>query len=88
MDNFTKEFNNFISERIEHNISKLKKNIEYMQKYEEFEKKLNQLKKRLNKKQIEEIDYILSLHNFLSDYEITESYILGFKDSIKFNVNE
>ena len=46
------------------------------------------IKKKLNKKQIEEIDYILSLHNFLSDYELTESYILGFKDSIKFNVDE
>ena len=88
MYNFTKELNNFISERIEHNVYKLRKNIKYMQKYEEFEKKLNQFKKKLNKKQIEEIDYILSLHNFLSDYELTESYILGFKDSIKFNVDE
>ena len=80
MYNFTKELNNFISERIEHNVYKLRKNIKYMQKYEEFEKKLNQFKKKLNKKQIEEIDYILSLHNFLSDYELTESYILGFKE--------
>ena len=85
MYNFTKEFNNFIKERIENNVSKLKENIEYMNKLKEFEEKL---KSSLNKEQKEKIDYILSLHTCLSDYEITESYILGFKDSIRFNVDE
>lgn len=83
MNTFNKEFDNYISERINDNLARLKEEEAYKKIYTSYAAKLDSLKSELNNTQKNMLDNILSYHSMLSNYEINIGYSVGLVDGIE-----
>ena len=78
-----RDFEEFISERINHNYSKLRKTRKWQEESNNYNKIYESLYNELRAKQKEKLDKIIETKNSLMYFESCFSYKLAFNDVIK-----
>lgn len=78
-----RDFEEFISERINHNYSKLRKTRKWQEESNNYNKIYESLYNELGAKQKEKLDKIIETKNSLMYFESCFSYKLAFNDVIK-----